>query len=66
MDFVDAIRSMVLWMKSEFFGTRGGCISVWVVEAKCTGVGDGGGGGGTGGTGGVGVVLLPTKVVLVL
>ena len=43
-----------LWMKSEFDGTRGGFISIWVVEATCSGVGDGVGGGGTGGTGGVG------------
>ena len=41
-------------MKSEFDGTRGGFISIWVVEAKCSGVGDGVGGGGKGGTGPVG------------
>ena len=50
-------------MKSEFDGTRGGFISIWVVEAKCTGVGDGVGGGGKGGTGGVGGWLLTMKVV---
>ena len=41
-------------MKSEFDGTRGGFISISVVEAKCSGVGDGVGGGGKGGTGPVG------------
>ena len=41
-------------MKSEFDGTRGGFISIWVVEATCSGVGDGVGGGGKGATGGVG------------
>ena len=41
-------------MKSEFDGTRGGFISISVVEAKCSGVGDGVGGGGKGGMGGPG------------
>ena len=45
---------MGLWMKSEFDGTRGGFISIWVVEATCSGVGDGVGGGGKGGMGGLG------------